>query len=108
MARLGARGVVSRRKAGWFGIGALAVVLGLVVGVLWALRSPTVGAGAPNGRPGSPSTPRYELAVNLRAVQGEGPAGVVAKAATLAAPAAAVERTIAELYDNGFGPMLPT
>jgi len=93
---------VSRRKAGWFGIGALAVVLGLVVGVLWALRSPIVGAGAPNGRPGSPSTPRYELAVNLRAVQGKGPAGVVAKAATLAAPAAAVERTIAELYDIGF------
>ncbi len=102
MARLGARGVVSRRKAGRLGIGALAVVLGLAVGVLWALRSPTDGAGAPNGRPGSSSLPRYDLAVNLRAVKGKGPAGVVAKPATLAAPAAAVERTIAELYDIGF------
>ena len=91
-----------RRKAGWLGIGALAVVLGLAVGVLWALRSPIVGAGAPNWRSGSSSSPRYALAVNLRAVQGKGPAGVVAKPATLAAPAAAVERTIAELYDIGF------
>jgi LCP family protein required for cell wall assembly len=40
--------------------------------------------------------------VNLRAVEGKGPAGVEAKPAALAGPAAAVERTIAELYEIGF------
>jgi polyisoprenyl-teichoic acid--peptidoglycan teichoic acid transferase len=93
---------VSRRKAGWLGIGALAVVLVLVVGVLWALRSPSVGAGSPNGRSESPPSPRYDLAVNLRAVQGKGPAGIVAKPGALAGPAVAVERTITQLYDIGF------
>lgn len=100
----GARGAVSRRKAGWLGIGALAVVLSLVVGVLWALRSPSVraGSGTAAGVVGSAASPRYHLAVNLRAVHGRGPDGVVAKPGMLAAPAAAVERTIAELYDIGF------
>lgn len=93
---------MSRRKAGWLGIGALAVALSLVVGVLWALRSPSVRAGAPTAPAGSTASARYDLAVNLRAVQGKGPAGVVAKPAVLAAPAAAVEGTIAELYDIGF------
>ncbi len=104
MAGVGARGAVSRRKAGWMGIGALAVVLSLVVGLLWALRSPSLRAGSANAtdRAGSAASPRYHLAVNLRAVQGRGPAGVVAKPGVLATPAAAVERTIAELYDIGF------
>jgi LCP family protein required for cell wall assembly len=93
---------VSRRKAGWLGIGAFGVVLALVVGVLWALRSPILRAGSP-GAPGrSLTSPRYDLAVNLRAVQSRGPAGIVAKPSALAGPAAAVERTIAQLYDIGF------
>jgi LCP family protein required for cell wall assembly len=93
---------VSRRKAGWLGIGAFGVVLALVVGVLWALRSPILRAGSP-GAPGrSLTSPRYDLAVNLRAVQSRGPAGIVAKPSALAEPAAAVERTIAQLYDIGF------
>jgi LCP family protein required for cell wall assembly len=91
---------VSRRKAGWLGIGALAVVISLVVGVLWALRSPSVRAGTPHA-PGSAVSPRYDLAVNLRAVQGRGPTGTVGPA-QLAKPASAVERTITELYDIGF------
>jgi LCP family protein required for cell wall assembly len=93
---------VSRRKAGLVGIGALAVVLALVVGVLWALRSPSLRAGSTGAPAGSPASPQYDLAVNLRAVQGKGPAGIVARHAALAGPATAVERTIAQLYDIGF------
>jgi polyisoprenyl-teichoic acid--peptidoglycan teichoic acid transferase len=99
---VGARGVVSRRKVGWLGIGAIGVVLSLVVGVLWALRSPSPPAGSPGTPRGSAASPRYDLAVNLRAVQGKGPTGIVAKPGVLAGPAAAVERTITQLYDIGF------
>jgi LCP family protein required for cell wall assembly len=93
---------VSRRKAGLLGIGAIGVVLSLVVGVLWALRSPSPGSGSPGAPGGSTASPRYDLAVNLRAVQGKGPAGIVGKPAALAGPAAGVERTIAQLYNIGF------
>jgi LCP family protein required for cell wall assembly len=95
---------LSRRKAGWLGIGILAVVLSLVVGVLWALRSPSVRARSANAteRAGSAASSHYDLTVKLRAVQGRGPAGVIANPGMLAAPAAAVERTIGELYDIGF------
>jgi polyisoprenyl-teichoic acid--peptidoglycan teichoic acid transferase len=89
-------GVVTRR--GWIGTGALVVVLSLLLGVLWFLRSPSP---SPHALTGS-AAPRYELAVNLRSVTGKGPAGIVAKPASLVGPAAAVERTIAELYDIGF------
>jgi polyisoprenyl-teichoic acid--peptidoglycan teichoic acid transferase len=85
---------VSRR--GWIGIGAILVVLSLVLGVLWFIRSPTP---SPEVRAESP---RYELVVNLRAVRGRGPGGIQARPAALAGPAAAVQQTIAELYDIGF------
>ncbi|MGH2651844.1 MAG: hypothetical protein ACRDHK_11605, partial [Actinomycetota bacterium] len=97
---------MSRRRAGWLGVGAGAVVLSLVVGVLWSLRSPGVRAGSPGAGAGAERArfaepPGYELTVDLRRVQGRGPSGT-APPWRLATSAEGIRRTMTELYSVGF------
>lgn len=99
---------MTRERARWSAVSAGAFVVFLVAGGLWLVLSGDEGAASRPGPAAAPAEPvpsaeppRYELTVDLRAVQGRGPTARV-RPWRLAKSAEAVRRTITELYSAGF------